>query len=116
MTTTFGTNASNDLYIAGDGNMVVDTGQQAVEDACATASKMRLGEGVLQTTAGMPIFQALFNGVPNPALYENALRTNLQAISGVANVTVIALVPEKNTFSYTAVIESIYGKEFILNG
>ena len=116
MTQTFGTNAINDIYTGSNGNLVVDTGQQAVEDACATISKMRLGEALFQTQLGLPMFQAIFNGVPNIATYENALRTTLAGVEGVAKVTVLQLSPVKNTFAYSATIESIYGKTFTMNG
>ncbi len=39
MTRSFGTNASNDLYLGPDGNLVVLSGIAAVEAACATATK-----------------------------------------------------------------------------
>lgn len=116
MTQTFATNANNDIFINDSGLLQVDNGQMAVEDACATASKVRLGECVLQTGIGMPMFQAIFAGIPNPAVYENALRTTLEAVQGVISVTVIALTAQKNTFSYAATIKSEYGKEFTLNG
>lgn len=116
MTQTFGSNPVNDIYIGAGGNLVIDRGQKAVEDACATASKTRLGECILQTGVGLPMFQAIFNGVPLPAVYENALRNTLAAVDGVSKVTVLDLVAAKNTFSYIATIETIYGQTFNMNG
>jgi len=117
MTQTFATSASdNDLYIGADGNLAIATGQLAVEDACKTISQMRLGEAVLQTSLGMPMFQAIFTGVPMPAVYENALRTTLAGVEGVDKVTVVNPTLANNTFSYTVEIESVYGQTFLLNG
>ena len=117
MTTSFGVNiTANDIYLGADGNLVVNTGQLAVESACQNVSQFRLGEAVLQTGMGLPMMQTIFSGTPNPAAYENALRTNLEAVDGVVQVTVINLNATGNTFSYTATIESAYGQTFQLNG
>ncbi len=116
MTQTFGTNSNNDLYIGSDGNLVVDSGQQAVEDACATATKMQLGEAIYQTTLGMPTFQSVWNGVPNLAVYENYLRRTIQAVEGVVRVVSIDVAVANNTLAYRATIESQYGITFTMRG
>lgn len=116
MTQSIGINASNDMFIGADGNLVIRTGELAVEDACKNASQMRLGEAVLQTGLGLPMFESIFNGIPKPAIYENALRQTLEAVDGVIKVTVLEIIARKNTFAYTATIESVYGKTFTMNG
>lgn len=94
----------------------MDTGQSAVEDACSNVSKMRLGEAVLQTGLGLPMFEALFNGIPNPAIYENALRVALENVDGVVSVNVIELSQVNHSFNYSATIETEFGNTFTLNG
>ena len=115
MTTTFGTNASNDIYLDSSGNLAFLSGQSAVESACAVASQMQLGEAIYQTNLGLPAFETIFSGVPNVAIYESYLRTTLMNVPGVVSVTSITSKVENNTFSYTATIESVFGTTY-LNG
>lgn len=115
MTQTLGTNANNDIYLGPTGNIVIDSGQQAVEDACATAAKMQLGEAVLQTQLGIPNFQTIWVGMPNIAIFEAYLRRTLLGVNGVIAVTALTVSAANNVLSYTATIQSIYG-ELFLNG
>ena len=68
LTTTIGTNASNDIYLDATGNLAFLSGQAAVESACAVASQMQLGEAIYQTNLGQPTFETVFNGTPNIAI------------------------------------------------
>ena len=114
--TSFGLNSIGDIYINSAGLLDVESGQTAVMDACQNVSQFRLGEAVLQTGMGLPMMETIFSGIPNPVAYENALRTNLEAVPGVVQVTVINLKATGNTFSYSATIETAYGQTFTLNG
>lgn len=116
MTTTFGTNANNDLYIGSDGNLVVLTGLQAVMAACETATKAQLGEMVLTDTQGIPNFQTIWVGSPNYALYQSFLRNTLLAVPGVLDVKSITLTALNNILSYTAVIVTQFGDAELTNG
>lgn len=109
MTTTFGVNKDNDLYLAGDGNLAVKTGLDAVLQACATATKAQLGEMVLETKLGIPTFQTVWNGTPNYALYSDYLRSTLMQIDGVQEIVMLNLKTNKNVLSYEATIKTIYG-------
>lgn len=115
MTQTFATNSNNDIYINSSGLLQIDTGINAVEDACATATKMQLGEAVLQTTLGIPNFQNVWNGVPNLAIWENYLRSTIASVNGVNNIVSLSIKKQQNTLSYVATIETIYGTAY-LNG
>lgn len=121
MTQSFGVNASNDLYIGANGNLVILQGQSAVEVACANVSRASLGEEVLSVGNGLPFFQAVFNGVPNLAVFENYLRTALLSVDGVLAVTNLTTRVgkndlEKNTLFYIATIENVYGLAFEISG
>lgn len=110
MTQTFGTNANNDLYVAANGNLALLSGEEAVSAACATVSKSLLGEMVLATGAGLPNFQAVWTGVPNLIIWKQYLFNALKSVLGVRNVTDITVTPQQNVLSYTATIESNYGR------
>lgn len=115
MTTTFATDANNDLFLGVSGNIVVVSGLLAVEDACATATKAQLGEMVLSTELGMPNFQLIWVGTPNVALYETFLRNILEGIPGVMQVTGLTTIVQDNTLSYVANITTQFG-ETTING
>ena len=115
MTQSFGLNSSNDIYINAAGNLQIDTGINAVEDACKNVSLLQLGEAILQTTLGMPTFQTVWNGTPNIAIYENYLRQALQSVDGVVAINSLTSNVSKNVYSYSATIETLYGSLY-LNG
>ena len=70
-------NSNNDIYRGSNGNIVLLSGQSAVQTACATATKAQLGEMVYATTTGMPTFQAVWIGTPNINIYLNYLRQTI---------------------------------------
>lgn len=109
MVQTLGTNQNNDLYVGTDGNLVLLKGLPAIEGACMTASRVRLGEEVLSTGAGQPMFEAIWTGVPNVTLYESYLRKTLQNVPGVNSVGKINSTLEGGAYSYTANIKTIAG-------
>ena len=109
MTSTFGSNANQDLYLNNNGNLAVLTGLPAVIAACKTASQAQLGEMVLQIGKGIPNFQAVWVGSPNYALWNSYLMDTLNAVDGVLEVTSLQLQTNNGVLSYTAQIKSVYG-------
>ncbi len=111
MTQTFATTSdTNDIYLGTDGNLAVLSGQTAVLAACATASTTQLGECVLAVNAGIPNFQAIWVGVPNYAIWKQALTQTLQNVQGVVQVKNLQLSTRDNTLSYTATISNQFGQ------
>lgn len=119
MTQTMGTNANNDIYVGSNGNVVILTGQPAVEAGCASISRASLGEEVLSVTSGQPFFQAIFVGVPNLALFDNSLRSSLLSVDGVVAVTnlttEIVKVNGITGLKYTVTIENQFGLTFVIS-
>ena len=107
------TNSANDLYVGPSGSVATSSGLLAVEAACATASQVQLAEAIYQDQLGQPTFESVWNGTPNLAMYEAALRQTLLGVPGVVNVTSINAEVNGNTLSYTAQIESVYGKLYL---
>jgi hypothetical protein len=126
MTQTFGLNANNDIYLDATGNLVILSGQDAVETACGTATKAQLGEMVLQTGLGIPNFQTIWVGAPNLTMFESYLRQTILSVDGVVSITSLSVGTivvqnpttglDETNLTYTATIENIYGEEFTLNG
>lgn len=110
MTKTLGTNSENDIYLGADGNLAMLGGQDAVMGACASASKAQLGEMVLTVNAGIPNFQAIWVGVPNYAIWKQALLQALQAVPGVIQVADLKLYSQNNVLSYAATIATQFGQ------
>lgn len=109
MTTTFATDSNNDLYLGNDGNLVVLHDLPAVEAACATATKMQLGEAVLATGLGIPNFQTVWVGSPNLALFSSYLRNTIDSVLGVDEVVSLELSTANNVLSYVATIATQFG-------
>lgn len=116
MTQTLGINDKNDMYLGPDGNVVLLTGEPAVSGACQTASQAQLGEMIYAALSGIPNFQTVWVGVPNPAIFESYLRKTLSAVPGVVQVKSIAVTTNDNKLSYAAVIENEFGKEVTVHG
>jgi len=116
MTQTLGINDDNDIYVGSDGNVVMLSGQPAVADACQTASQAQLGEMIYAATSGIPNFQSVWVGVPNPAIFESYLRKTLAGVPGVLQVKSIAVTTNDNKLSYAAVIETEFGIEVTVHG
>jgi hypothetical protein len=114
MTTTFGLNDQNDLYLDASGNLAILSGLPAVEQCCATASKGQLGEMILETVLGLPNFEAVWIGTPNYSVWQSYLVNALNNVFGVNEVTSITFSAENGNLSYIATIASQYGPAEII--
>jgi hypothetical protein len=115
MASIFAVNAKNDIFIGPNRQLVINRTLQAVLQTCEHAIKAQLGEMIYSITRGMPNFQVLWVGNPNFAQYEAALQKAIRAVAGVNSVLDLEISVENNVFSYTAVIETIYGQG-VING
>lgn len=119
MTQTFAVNENNDIYIGTDGNLVINSGINAVRDACSNAAKAQKGEMVLNTQAGIPNFQAVWTGNPDIAQFEAALQAALLAVDGVFQILSMVTQQKGNNLVYTVSLLTVYGQTFLtgfLNG
>lgn len=106
-------NSANDMYLGTDGNIVIDTAQEALSDICKCVAQAQLGEEVLTSGKGMPSFQAFWSGTTNIALYEAALRQAIEAVDGVTGVQSLTYSIANGAFSYTAQISTTFGSTTI---
>lgn len=112
---TLAVDGNNDIYIARDGNLALNTGLLAVQETCAQAAKAQLGEMVLDTQRGIPNFQTVWNGKPNIAQFEAYLRRTLLGVQGVIGITELTITVESDILTYSASITTIYGSG-VING
>lgn len=105
MVQTFATTPdTNDIFIGADGNLSILSGVQAIEAACATATKAQLKEMVFAQDTGIPNFQVLWVGTPDYALWKAAILSTLQSVEGVTQVNSLNLTVNGDIVSYTAQI------------
>lgn len=109
MTTTFAVTQDNDLFIGSDGNLSIATGIRAVLFAAQQAAQTQLGEMLFAVDQGIPNFQTVWNGAPNVAPFEAALRRTLLAVPGVNGVLALTVVVAENKLTYQATIQTIFG-------
>lgn len=104
------TQATNDLYVGNDNNLVFDSGINAVSTGCLTLSQLIQGECVLDITRGIPDFDTIWGGVPNLAQWEIAFREAITSVDGVLEITEITLDRSGDVFTFTATILTEYGE------
>lgn len=107
-------NSKNDIFIGDDGALAVAKEIQAVKFSSGQASKAQLGEMMYATGLGLPTFDVVWNGSPNPAVYEAWLRRTLLNSPGVNEVRSITVSVSGDALKYSAIIITDYG-EYVLN-
>lgn len=109
MTRLLAVDPTNDIYIAFDGNLAINTGLFAVLQACAHAVKAQLGEMVLQTQNGIPNFQLVWRGAPNLLQFESYIRTAILQVDGVLEIVSLTASVASDAVTYQATIRTVYG-------
>lgn len=109
MTVSFSVDQNNDLFIGADGNLSVSSGLQAVLHAAQQAAQAQLGEMVFAVDQGIPNFQTVWNGAPNIAQFEAALRRTLLSVPGVKGVLALNVTVGDNRLNYQATIQTEFG-------
>ena len=66
-------------------------------------------------TTNLPNFKTVWNGVPNPAQFETALRQTILAVSGVTDILSLVIAESGGVLGYTAEILTVYGAG-VING
>jgi len=115
MSVVISVDAKNDLYIGASGSLALSSGLAAVMQACQQAAQTQLGEMIYATDQGLPNFAAVWNGAPNLAQFEAYLRRMLGQVDGVTAVIDATVSVANNVLSYTATIQTIYGRG-VING
>src|SRR5690606_41293921 len=97
---TLAVDANNDIYLGEDGNIAVVFNLQGTLQACAQAAKTILGEMIFQSNRGVPNFQLIWVGVPNPQQYEAAVRATLLEVDGVQEIVSFIYNLTDNNLTY----------------
>src|SRR5690606_17790014 len=78
--------ATNDLYLAADGNLAVVTDAEAVGQHVRQRLQTFLGEWFLDTTAGVPWLDQILGKNYDPALAESVVKAEILATDGVEEI------------------------------
>lgn len=113
--TTLATDRNNDLYLDEAGNIAIASGLDAVTLDCKAAMETRLGECVLDTTLGIPMFETVFLSY-QPAQFQAAARKALVSVTGVTGVNAVNITRSGGVMRYVAEISTIFGVTAISNG
>ncbi|POP42317.1 hypothetical protein CHU32_03525 [Superficieibacter electus] len=108
-------NAKNDIFINAAGNLAVAKDLTAAMHSAQQGAQAQLGEMMYATNLGLPTFDVVWNGSPNPAVYEAQLRQMLLDSPGVHDVLSITVTTIDNALRYSVTIITDYG-ELLLNG
>ncbi|CAN7388183.1 hypothetical protein [Neorhizobium sp. LjRoot104] len=79
--------ASNDLYLAADGNLAVVTDALAVGQHARQRLQTFAGEWFLDTTCGVPWLDDILGRSYDPALAESVVKAELLGTDGVEEIT-----------------------------
>lgn len=109
MTRTLSSDDNNDIFVGADGSLAVATGLEAALFNCASAVKAQLGEMIFAMDEGLPNFQTVWNGAPNPIQFEAYLRRTLLTVTDVISVESVTVSATGGTLTYQATIKTIYG-------
>lgn len=109
MTKTLAVDTNNDIYLGADGALALASDLQATLQAAQQAAQTQLGEMEYAVDQGLPNFAVVWNGTPNRAQFEAALRRALLSVAGVKGISELTISTADNALRYTATINTIYG-------
>lgn len=102
-------NENEDLYLPDGRNLVIITGQDAVEQGVRQRTKMRLGENIFNVQEGVDFFGAIFSPQPDYDAARASISAAIQSTPDVLSIETLTITIANNTFSYVADIQTIYG-------
>lgn len=103
------------LYIDATGNVAQVTALDAIVQNCETAMRAQRGEMYFNADNGIPTRGTVWDRY-NPLQFIAAGRLTLMAVEGVTAIDSFDIDRSGNTLTYTAVIQTQYGKGTITNG
>lgn len=115
MTRTLAVDSDNDLHLGTNGSLAIASDLIAVMQAAQQAAQTQLGEMIYATDKGIPNFGVVWNGAPNLAQFEAALRRTLLAVVHVTGLQDLTVTNSANTLSYSVTIQTDFGTG-VLNG
>lgn len=109
-------NDKNDIFMNEAGNLALVRNIDAVKEDAQQSVQAMTGEMLYAVDRGMPNFRVVWNGAPNIAQFEAALRRELLKVTDVIGVPEVSAKINGEEVNYSATIDSTYGTGVIANG
>ena len=106
--------ATNDLFLATDGNLATVTRAQAVAQHVRQRLKSFSGEWFLDTTAGVPWLDQVLGRQYDPALAESVIKAEILNTDGVTEITSFSVRFDRTKRAleaYNITVLTIYDEE-----
>lgn len=108
-------NEVNDLAIDEFGNLVMIEDVAAVEQDVRLNTLMRTGENIFDTKAGVDYFRYIFAPQQDYDEARRSLSTAILSSPSVLSIDQLSLTIDGETFSYTALINTVFGQLTVRN-
>lgn len=109
MSLTLAVNANNDLYLDKSGSLAQVRDIQSTLQSAQQAAQTQLGEMQYHVDRGIPNFSVIWNGHPNVAQFEAALRRELMKVTDVLDVPQLSTALVGDRVVYSATIKTTFG-------
>ena len=107
--TTLQCNANEDLYLPDGRNLVLLSGQDAVEQSVRQRTKMRTGENIFNVNEGVDYLGAIFAPQPDYDAARQSISDAIMSCPDVVSIEALVITIAGNQFSYVADIITVYG-------
>jgi len=108
-TTTLKTNDLNDLYLVDGQNLAIISNVDAVLQDVRSATLMRLGEDIYNTSSGVDFFGTIFTPQQNYDAARESISNAILSSPDTISIERLDVTIASETFSYQAFINTVYG-------
>lgn len=105
---------NNRLTLDSNGNVIMLTGELALQQIVLQAMQTLYGEMIYNPAGGLPYFQDIWQN-QRFVKWETVARTTILAIAGVIRINSLTYSLANDVFKYTAQIQTIYSKSLIVS-
>ncbi|MBC3211367.1 hypothetical protein [Serratia fonticola] len=109
MTLSISVNDDHDIFLDAAGNLSISTDLDACLQGCETSVLAQRREMIYAMDEGVPTQTAIWD-LYRPAQFEAAARSAIMATPGVVRITQFSMARDSDIFSYSATIETEWGK------
>ncbi|AZD85017.1 hypothetical protein C4K14_2183 [Pseudomonas chlororaphis subsp. aureofaciens] len=107
---TFQADGSNDLVLAGNGQLSIISDLEAFTQSAKEYMQAVLGEMIHNADQGLPLEAVVWGGTPNVAQFEAAGRVRLMQVPNAQEVVSFTARLLGDVMSYTAIIRTPWGE------
>lgn len=109
--TTLQCDGNEDLFLPDGRNLIVISGQGAVEQGVRQRTKMRKAENTLNVNEGVDYLGAIFSPQPDFDKARKSLSDAILSCPDVVSIEQLTISISNNQFAYVADVVTIYGRE-----